>query len=95
MKTIVTILFLISTFSAFSQSDEVVGDYALKFEKEGNHLFEYKLSLNADGTFFFQYYSKIENRIPPEVNNFAKGTWIVENKLITFFSDKKADIDQK
>ncbi len=95
MKTIFTIFILISNLTSFSQSDDVVGDYKLTLGGVGNELFEYKLTLSHDGTFSFHYYSNIKNGIPPEKNKYGKGKWTVENKVISFFSDKKKDFDEK
>lgn len=95
MKMIFTILILISNLTSFSQSDEVVGDYTLTLETVENNLFEYKLTLSQDGTFFFHYHSNIKQGIPPEVNKFGKGKWTAENKVISFFSDKQKDFNEK
>lgn len=95
MKAIFTILILISSLTSFSQSDDVVGDYALTLKTVDNDVFEYKLTLSQDGTFVFHYYSHIKNGIPPEKNKYGKGKWTVENKVVSFFSDKQKDIDEK
>ena len=95
MKTILTILILISNLTIFSQSDKVAGDYNLTLKTNDNNLFEYKLTLSPDGTFFFLYYSNIKRGIPPEVNKCGKGKWTVENDVITFFTDKEKDFDEK
>lgn len=96
MQAIFTILILISSLTSFSQTDEVVGDYALTLGTVGNNeLFEYKMTLSQDGTFSFHYYSYIKNGIPPEKNKYGKGKWTVENKVVSFFSDKQNDLDEK
>jgi len=95
MKALFTILILISNLTLFSQSDKVIGDYALTLGNEESHLIEYKLTLNQDGTFFFHSYSKIKQGIPPVVNKYGKGKWTEENKVISFFSDKQKDFDEK
>lgn len=95
MKALLTFLILISNLTLFAQSDKVAADYTLTFEHKENHLFEYNLNLNQDGTFFFHYYSKIKNGIPPEINKYGKGKWTVENNVISFFADKQKDFDQK
>lgn len=59
MKTLFMILLFVCNMALFAQADKVAGDYALTMNtKEGNEL-EYKLTLSADGTFFFYHYSKI------------------------------------
>ncbi len=93
-KTIFTILILISGLTLFSQ-DKTAGDYSHTIETKENSIFKYKLSLYEDGTFFFHYYSDIKLGKPPEVNKYGKGKWTVENKVITFFSDKGKDFDEK
>jgi hypothetical protein len=95
MKAFFTILILICNFTSFSQSKDVVGDYTLTLETAENQLFEYKLTLSQDGTFFFHYYSNIKQGVPPEVNKYGKGKWTVENKVISFFSDKQKDFNEK
>lgn len=95
MKAILIFQILISSFTSFSQSDKVVGDYMLKLETVDNNLLEYKLTLSQDGTFNFHYYSNIKNGIPPEVHKYGRGKWTVENNVISFFSDKQKDIDDK
>ena len=95
MKAIFTILILISNLTLFSQSDKVVGDYSLTLGKEEENLFEYKLTLNQDETFYFHYYSFIKQGIPPEKNKYGKEKWTLENNVISFFSDKQKDFEQK
>jgi hypothetical protein len=96
MKAIFTILILISNWTSFSQSAEVVGDYKLILGSEGkNELLEYKLTLSQDGTFLFHYYSNIKTGIPPTVNKYGKGKWTIENNVVSFFSDKQKDSSDK
>jgi hypothetical protein len=78
----------------FSQSNLLVGDYKRRLGKEGNHFIEYKLTLNEDGTFIFQYYSNNRKGIPPEVNKYGKGNWRSEDNVITFFSNEQKDFDE-
>lgn len=95
MKTILNFLILISSFNSFAQIDKVSGDYKLAIETKDNNTLEYQLNLSQDGTFTFHYYSNIKNGIPPEVNKYGKGKWTIENNVISFFSDKQQDIDNK
>ena len=95
MKAIFTILILISSLTLFSQVDKAVGDYLLTIKTIESDLFEYKLTLSEDGTFFFHYYSNIKQANPPEVNKYGKGKWTIENNVISFSSDKQKDIDSK
>jgi hypothetical protein len=95
MKTILTFLILISSFNSFAQIDKVSGNYKLAIETKDNNTLQYELTLSQDGTFTFHYYSNIKNGIPPEVNKYGKGKWTIENNVISFFSDKQQDIDNK
>lgn len=95
MKTILTFLILILSFTSFAQIDKVSGDYKLAIETKDNNTLQYELTLSQDGTFTFHYYSNIKNGIPPEVNKYGKGKWTIENNVISFFSDKQQDIDNK
>lgn len=95
MKITLTILILISSLTSFSQSDKVAGGYKLTLETKENDLLEYELTLSPDGTFLFHYYSNIKRVIPPEVNKYGKGKWTIENNVITFYTDKQKDFDEK
>ena len=95
MKILFTYLILISNFTVFSQSKTVVGDYKLVLGSSENDVFEYKMTLNQDGTFFLHYYSNIKKGIPPKVNKYGKGKWTEENKVISLFCDKQLDLDEK
>lgn len=95
MKTIFTFLILISSLLSFSQSESVVGDYTIKHGTVEKDLLEYKLTISQDGTFYFHYYSNLKHVIPPESNKYGKGKWTIENNVISFFSDKQNDLDEK
>jgi hypothetical protein len=95
MKSLFTILLLVSNLVLFSQADKVAGDYTLKLETNESDILEYKLSLYQDGTFFFHYYSNIKQGIPPEKNKYGKGKWTIKDNVISFFSDKQKDLDEK
>jgi hypothetical protein len=95
MKVIFTILILVSSLTLFSQTDKVIGDYKFAVETKDNNVLEYLLTLSQDGTFSFHYYSKMIHGIPPEVNKYGKGKWTIENNVISFFTEKEKDIDEK
>jgi hypothetical protein len=95
MKGIFTILILVSSLFSFSQTDKVIGDYKLAIQTTDNNAFEYQLTLAQDGTFSFYYYSKMKQGTSPEVNKYGKGKWTLENNVISFFSDKHKDIDER
>ncbi|OOV17536.1 hypothetical protein [Flavobacterium sp. LM4] len=92
----ITTLLLIFTLTSFAQSNQFVGNYERSLvDTDGKHVFEYKLTLNQDGTFVFHYYSNIKQGIPPEVNKYGKGKWSAKDNLVTFFSNKQEDFDAK
>ena len=95
MKLRMTILLLICNWTLFSQSDNLVGDYYLQAGNKEKHLIEYKLTLNQDGTFFFHSYRDHKNGIPWEENKYGKGNWSADGKVVSFFTDKEKDLDEK
>jgi len=95
MKTLLTILLFISNLTLLAQTDKVAGDYALTVDTKEGDVLEYKLTLSADGTFSFHYYSNIKNGIPPKKHFYGKGTWTAENNIVSFVSDKQTDLDEK
>jgi hypothetical protein len=95
MKLLLTTLLLIFNMTVFAQSNAFVGDYNRTLTTTENDMFDYKLTLHADGTFLFHYNSKIKNGIPPEVNKYGKGKWIAKDNVITFSSNKQEDFDEK
>lgn len=95
MKTIYTILILLSNLTLFSQVDKVIGDYQLVSTFKEGEVTEWKLTLNENGTFFFHYYSNVKFDVPSEKNIYGKGTWTMENNVVSFFSDKQKDMDEK
>lgn len=95
MKKIFTILILISNLMLFSQTQDVVGNYILTLETKDSSSFKYEVVLSQDGTFSFHYYSNIKQGIPPEVNKYGKGNWTINNNVISFFTDKQKDFDEK
>ncbi|WP_418602946.1 hypothetical protein [Hwangdonia sp.] len=95
MKLIIAISFLISNLTAFSQSNKMVGDYYRTLGSAETHIIEYKLVLNQNGIFLFHSYSNNKQGIPSEVNKYGKGKWKVEKNVVSFFTDKENDIDEK
>mgnify|MGYP001826397308 CR=1 FL=1 len=95
MKLRLTLLLLICNWTLFSQSDNLVGDYYLEAGNREKHLIEYKLNLNQDGTFTFHSYSNIKAGIPQITHKYGKGTWSVDGKVVSFFTDNEKDIDEK
>ena len=63
MKPIILFLVLGFSLSLCSQKDEVAGKYHLKLGG-GDHIDEYELSINEDGTFLFHSYRNFKYGIP-------------------------------
>jgi hypothetical protein len=95
MKLLLTTLIVLFNLSTFAQSNGFAGDYNRTLNTTENDMFDYKLTLNQDGTFVFHYYSKIKNGIPTEVNKYGKGKWTAKDNVITFSSNKQEDFDEK
>lgn len=95
MKSLFTLLLLLSNLTLFSQSNNVVGDYALTLTTNDNDVLEYKLALAPNGTFTLYYHSTIKRGIPPEAIKEGTGTWNVDNNVISFSSDKLKDLNEK
>ena len=95
MKLLITTLLVLFNLTTFVQTNGFVGDYNRTLNTTENDMFDYKLTLNQDGTFVFHYYSKIKNGIPPEVNKYGKGKWTAKDNVITFSSNKQEDFDAK
>ncbi|MEE9365004.1 MAG: hypothetical protein V3U92_20570 [Cellulophaga sp.] len=91
MKKTITVIFLFFTFSMFSQSDKLVGEYHLQLENIDEYLIEYKLTLNQDGTFIFHSYTSINKVTQKKVNEYGKGKWKVDDKIVSFYVDIKND----
>jgi hypothetical protein len=82
-------------FLSFSQTGELVGEYYFQAGNEKEHLIEYSLAINPDGTFLFHSYENHQNGIPWEKNQYGKGKWNLDGKVVSFFTDKEGDIDEK
>ena len=95
MKLLLTTLLVLFNLTTFAQSNGFAGDYNRTLNTTENDMFDYKLTLNQDGTFVFHYYSKIKKGIPTEVNKYGKGKWTAKDNVITFSSNKQEDFDEK
>ena len=91
MRQIITLLFVISTLTVFSQSREHTGNYEMETGGE-EHFEKIKLTLNPNGTFMFHFYDSRENVIPKERTKYGKGTW-TSNKRLIFLKSIDSDID--
>jgi len=95
MKVITSILLLMSSFTLFSQADILVGEYFLTIGDKEEHLINYTLTLNQDGTFYFHSYRNHNKGIPWEENKYGQGKWSLDGKVVSFSTDKKTDLDEK
>uniref|UniRef100_UPI00261CE48E hypothetical protein n=1 Tax=uncultured Eudoraea sp. TaxID=1035614 RepID=UPI00261CE48E len=84
LKKVFTILFLFSALCASSQSDSTVGEYFIKLGGE-EHLIEYTLTMREDGTFTFHFLRDHKAGIPEITNQYGKGTWSMDGKVVSFF----------
>ncbi|MFS4493881.1 hypothetical protein [Maribacter sp. 2308TA10-17] len=94
MKRIFIVTFLVSTLASFSQSDKIIGEYFLELGNE-KHQIEYRLNLHSDGTFEFHSYVNSKKTMPPIVHKYGKGTWNLDDKVVTFVTSKERDLDEK
>lgn len=100
-KIILLITVLGSSFAGNAQAtvQDVAGSYERIFSSTNRpHDIKYNLVLNADGTFQFHSYEKIELGGPDksrtgERNQYAKGTWTLDKKVVTF-SASSTDFDE-
>lgn len=75
--------------------NDVAGAYSFSLASSSpSHSIEYILNLNADGTFVFHSYDKIESGIPTERNKYGKGTWTLDKKVV-YFSTSSTDFNEK
>lgn len=91
------LLFLFLCFSSqIYNAQDVAGVYQLKSNSKESNDFELlrTLTLNADGTFEYYNYRRIENGIPKETHTYGKGTWIQNKKVISFFTES-TNLDDK
>jgi hypothetical protein len=95
MKVIASILFLLMSITLFSQSDVLTGEYFFSVGNDEEHLIEYTLNLNQDGTFHFHSYRNHKKGIPWEENKYGQGKWSLDGKVVSFSTDKKTDLDEK
>ena len=95
MKLLSTILILLLHVTLTAQTEQAAGDYQLSTGTATKDNFNYQLTLNADGTFIFQYFSNTKFDIPNEKSYYGRGSWTLKNNIVSFTTDKKKDIDEK
>lgn len=95
MKATILVLFCVSGITAFSQSDNLVGEYFRSSGDKDQHLIEYTLTLNEDETFLFYSHENHKKGIPWEKNKYGKGKWSMDGNIVSFYTDKQKDLDEK
>lgn len=96
MKLLISIFFLVFGKGLSAQVDNYAGTYVLhSIETDGSFELKRSIILNADGTFVFHNYRRIEKGIPPETNIWGKGNWKGVKNQIHFSADEEIDIDEK
>ncbi len=95
MKLKTTLLLFLCSTMICAQSDQLEGEYFLQAGSQDNHLIEYKLTLRSDGTFFFHSFRDHKKGIPWVENKYGKGIWRAEGKVVSFYTDKEKDLDEK
>ena len=95
MKQLLCVLFLTISSSITTQTNTVAETYEQRYEMNDGGIITYKLTLNSDGTFQFHFYRKLICSICKEENQFGKGTWTSEGKLVFFSADKSTDLNDE
>ncbi|TDP01565.1 copper resistance protein NlpE N-terminal domain-containing protein [Flavobacterium sp. 245] len=95
MKQLIIALFLISNLTLLAQTSQFAGNYNRILSDGEKHKIEYTLTLNPDGTFVFHSHSKLQGGVPAETDQYGKGKWSAKGDLITFYSNKQEDFDEK
>ncbi len=92
MKQILLFFTIIIASMQTVQSQNVIGNYVSSWVSVNNEILELTLDLKADNTFTFHYYQTFLSP-NPEKHIHGKGTWSHENTIVTFYTDKKNDLD--
>ena len=93
MKSVITLLIIITSISVYSQEVDHTGTYY--WEIADHEVFKRKLIVYQDGTFTFDWYRNLNNPASPEEFAWGKGTWTSKGKYIYFNTDPENDIDEK
>jgi len=96
MKVLIFILFLFIGTELLAQVDNYTGAYEThSLAADGSFELKRSITLNADGTFVFHNYRRVEIGIPPETNIWGKGKWTSVKNQIRFSAAEELDIDEK
>ncbi|RZV67175.1 MAG: hypothetical protein EX254_03125 [Flavobacteriaceae bacterium] len=101
MKFILSFLLLTFSYTVLAQqAPEHIGKYTKKIETSEGVTFEYNLTLNHNGTFLFHYFDDkdakydVLNKNGKGKNQYGKGTWISNGKVISLKAIESIDIDK-
>ena len=92
MKNFLFLLIFSAFFSTTVQSQSIPGNYVGRWVSVNGEILEQTLELSADSTFTFHYYQTFLSP-NPEKHIYGKGTWNLDNTIVTFYADKKNDLD--
>ncbi|MDT0555352.1 hypothetical protein [Patiriisocius hiemis] len=93
MKTALLLFTILFSFSIYGQ--ELTGVYVKDFDLNDGKTLIRTLDLKDDGTFTFHNFRKNFSIDKTKKSTYGKGTWRQDKKIITFFTDKETDIDEK
>ena len=102
MKNLILLIVVLSSscmVNAQVTVKDVAGTYERKLSSTSPHIINYTLNLNADGTFNFHSYEKIQLGTPNkqrfnERNSYAKGSWELDKMVVSFLTTS-TDFDEK
>ena len=101
MKKFILLLtvFCLGMVAKAQTAQDVAGVYKRVLVNNDSDTIIYTLDLNADGTFQFHSYSKIDLGPPganrfSERNSYGQGTWSLDKKVV-FFDASSSDFDDK
>jgi len=80
---LISLLFFINILNVYSQSETVAGEYTREWKGSNGESLR-KIILNLDGTFLFHTWERHDGGLPPERNFYAKGSWKLDKKIISF-----------
>ncbi|MEX0288499.1 MAG: hypothetical protein AB3N14_05265 [Flavobacteriaceae bacterium] len=95
MKPLISTVLLLSGFTLCCQSESAAGEYFKSMGDKEDHYIEYELVLDEEGTFRFHAYENHKRGISWERNKYGKGSWTQEGKIVSFFTDRQKDMDEK
>jgi hypothetical protein len=94
MKQLFLVFLLLTCCHVFSQAGVYVIDHTN--DRIDGTKTKWTLTLNEDGTFLYHFLRDISavSKANKEENYYAKGTWKLEGKIVTLFSEEKQNPNQ-